>query len=157
LGVGPNATGPGPSIPTQALPGTYGQGLLINQPDRYLQFGPVQSLPNTLGNPIATLPAMPITKLDVMVNNSNNFISVPSIVDSGGVQGTLPSGLNAQPGQLIQVFAQDDHTTPLYTFTYGQNYSPVPISSGLMNTGNLLFKDHPVFIDYVTGQAKIYQ
>ncbi len=41
LGVGPNAGGPGPSIPLQALPSPYNQGLLINEATAspYLQFG----------------------------------------------------------------------------------------------------------------------
>jgi hypothetical protein len=64
LGVGPNAGGPGPSVPTQALPGTLGQGVLINESvaNPYLEFGP-----NT-GTPIATLTGAPITNLEISVN-----------------------------------------------------------------------------------------
>src|SRR6516162_11193137 len=42
LGVGPNATGPGTSSPTQGLPPPFNQGLLINENQGsggYLQFG----------------------------------------------------------------------------------------------------------------------
>lgn len=157
LGVGPNAGGPGPSIPLQALPSPYNQGLLINQhaAQPYLQFGS----PSTLGgaSPIANLPGSPVTDLKVEVTDggvTHTFPTVPSIVDSGGVQGTLPAGLNAAPGDLIQVFAPNNGPL-LYQFTYG-DYSPTPISSGLMNTGNLVFQQHPIFIDYTTGQSQVY-
>ncbi|ORW33161.1 hypothetical protein AWB91_08455 [Mycobacterium paraense] len=160
LGVGPNAGGPGPSIPLQALPGTFGQGLLIDQQAGILQFGSH----STLGtNPpvLAPLNGSPITDLNVTVNGVPLSQSVPSIVDSGGVQGTLPASLGAQPGDIISVYAPSNPTTPLYTFTYngtGANgYFPTPISSGLMNTGNLVFAEHPIYIDYTTGNSIVYQ
>ncbi|OBG34368.1 hypothetical protein A5672_22975 [Mycobacterium alsense] len=159
LGVGPNATGPGPSIPLQALPGPFNQGLLIDQPGRHLYFGS----PTTLGTgltQLATLPAMPITNLNVTVGDSPTAtpITVPSIVDSGGVQGTLPTSFlgNVAPGTVIKVF---EGSTELYHFTYAggpEPYFPVPISSGQMNTGNLLFQQHPVLIDYGHSTANIY-
>ncbi|HTY32421.1 PecA family PE domain-processing aspartic protease [Mycobacterium sp.] len=153
LGVGPNAGGPGPSIPLQALPGSFGQGLLINQTaaNAYLQFG---AAPTNLGSAITTLNGSPITDLRVQVG-TGSIQSVPSIVDSGGVDGTLLTSLNAQPGQQIFVSAPDG--TPLYNFTYNGDYFPTPISSGLMNTGNLIFQDHPIYIDYTTGNSNIYQ
>ena len=40
LGVGPNATGPGPSIPNTTLPDGMGQGVLIDEPHNQLTFGP---------------------------------------------------------------------------------------------------------------------
>jgi PPE-repeat protein len=154
LGVGPNATGPGPSIPTQALPGTFGQGLLINQPDRYLQFGAQPGLDGWTAGPV--LHGSPITNLEVKVGSVLHQ-NVPSIIDSGGVQGTLPTGLNAQPGDIISVFAPDNPNTPLYSFKYNGDYSPVPISSGLMNTGNRIFQNHPVYISYAgRGSSTIY-
>ncbi|ORW87543.1 hypothetical protein AWB92_23880 [Mycobacterium sp. IEC1808] len=154
LGVGPNAGGPGPSIPLQALPSPYNSGLLINQTaaNPYLQF----SGPPTIANPVlANLPQMPITNLDVKVG-SGPLQSVASIVDSGGVEGTLPAGIGAHPGDLIQVFdASGTHL--LYSYTYNGDYFPTPISSGLMNTGNLIFAEHPVYINYATGGATVYQ
>ena len=152
LGVGPNATGPGPSIPTQALPGTFGQGLLINQTagSPYLQFG---AAPTDVGSVLASLPGSPITNLNVTVGSTTT--QVPSIVDSGGVQGTLLTSLNAQPGQHI-VVTDPTTGTVLYDYTYNGSYSPVPISSGLMNTGNLIFQKHPVYINYLDGTSNIY-
>lgn len=153
LGVGPNAGGPGPSIPLQALPSPYNQGLLINQTaaNPYLQFGG-----HSITNPVlANLNGSPITNLEVRVNGGS-LQTVPSIVDSGGVQGTLPASLNALPGQLIQVY-DSTGTNLLYQYTYNGDYFPTPISSGLMNTGNLIFAEHPVYIDYLTGNSTVYQ
>ncbi len=158
LGVGPNAGGPGPSIPLQALPSPLNHGLLINQDTAspYLQFG---DQPTIGGHSVlTTLPQMPITGLDVTVTHgatTTSFPSVQSIVDSGGVEGTLPTGLGASPGDLIQVFDGSNHL--LYSYTYNGDYFPTPISSGLMNTGNLLFQQHPVYINYGNGTATVYQ
>ncbi|OBH00613.1 hypothetical protein A5696_15410 [Mycobacterium sp. E2699] len=154
LGVGPNAGGPGPSIPLQALPGTFNQGLLINEhtASPYLQFG---AAPTNLGSPIATLNGSPITNLEVSIDGGP-LQTVSSIVDSGGVEGTFPTGLNAQPGQNIAVYAPDNLTTPLYSYGYQQTYFPTPISSGLMNTGNLVFQQNPIYIDYLTGNSNVY-
>jgi PPE-repeat protein len=152
LGVGPNAGGPGNVVPTSNLPAPYNQGLLINEPGGYLQFS---GQPATVGStaPIATLSGSPITNLLVSVNNGG-FQSVPSIVDSGGVDGTLPTSLNAPTGSLITVEAPNGQV--LYQFTNGVSYSPEPITSGLMNTGNLIFQQHPVYINYGANTSTIY-
>jgi hypothetical protein len=154
LGVGPNAGGPGPSIPLQALPSPYNSGLLINEvaSQPYLQFG---DAPTISGHPVlTTLTGSPITPLDVVVGNAQPQ-TVQSIVDSGGVQGTLPTGLNAQPGQTISVYAPGN-PTPLYSYTYNGDYFPTPISSGLMNTGNLIFQKHPMYINFGNDTSTIY-
>ena len=152
LGVGPNATGPGPSNPLQALPGTWGQGLLIDQfaSSPHLEFGSTTTLNGA--SPIATLGGSPITNLDVKVGNTTHT-NVPSIVDSGGVEGTLPASLNASPGDVSVVSSGGQE---LYHFTYNGNYFPTPISSGLMNTGNLIFQQHPVYINYGANTSTIY-
>jgi PPE-repeat protein len=156
LGVGPNAGGPGPSIATQALPAPYSQGLLIDQPASQLVFGPQSNVVTQqgLGAPIATLTGSPITNLNVSVNGGPPQ-SVPSIVDSGGVDGTLPPSVNAPVGTPITV---TDPTTghTLYTFTNGVDYSPLAITSGLMNTGNLIFEQHPVYINYGADTSTVY-
>jgi PPE-repeat protein len=153
LGVGPNATGPGPSNPLQALPSPYNSGLLIDQhtASPYLQFGGTSTLGGAV--PIAQLTGSPITDLNVTVGNTT-YTGVPSIVDSGGVEGTLPSSLNAVPGQQITVKAPNGAV--LYQYTYNGDYFPTPISSGLMNTGNLIFQQHPVYIDYGADTSTIY-
>ena len=142
LGVGPNAGGPGPSIPTQAFANSsYDTGLLINESAGTLTFGP-----NPL-TPIATLTGSPVTTLHVTVSGGPAQ-AVDSIIDSGGVFGTIPSSVigNAPPGTVITV------STPggveLYQYAYGASDSATAISSGLMNTGALLFQNHPVYISY---------
>jgi hypothetical protein len=157
LGVGPNAGGPGPSIPLQALPSPYNSGLLINEhtASPYLQFG---GAPMNVGPPTAVLHGSPITNLQVSVHGATPQ-TVASIVDSGGVDGTLPTSLNASPGDTINVY-DTNGATLLYSYTYngGPNaYFPTPISSGLMNTGNLIFQEHPVYIDFGNNTSTIYQ
>jgi PPE-repeat protein len=163
LGVGPNAGGPGPSIPLQALPAPFNQGLLINETNpanAYLQFGGTSQLG---ADPMLTLltgSPIPNGGLDVTVTHgatTTSHSNVGSIVDSGGVDGTLPSSLNASPGDTIVVSANNQ---PLYSYvldgTGSNGYSPTPISSGLMNTGNRIFQQHPIYIDYTTGNSTVY-
>lgn len=151
LGIGPNATGPGPSIPTQALPGSYGQGVLINESvtNPYLQFGP----PPSGLQQLAVLNGSPITNLNVTVG-STPYTNVPSIVDTGGVQGTIPSGLNPVPGETISVYAPNGAL--LYEYTYDGSYFPTVISSGLMNTGALPYLEHPAYINYGADTTTFY-
>lgn len=145
LGLGPNAVGPGPSIPTQALPGDLNQGVTINMPAQELRFGP-----NDLGGPTVSLNGSPITNLYVRVG-SGPLQMVPSIVDSGGVYGTMPSsviGSSTLPaGTMITVYADSGGMTKLYSFNTN-DYAPTVISSGLMNTGYLPFSLGPVHVDY---------
>jgi hypothetical protein len=143
LGVGPNAGGPGPSIATQALPGNLGQGVLIDEPGGFLQFGP-NPLP-----PVFTLTGAPITTLDVRVGPNGPFQAVSSIIDSGGVLGTIPSSVlpgGTLPADTeISVFAPGNTSTPLYSFNTS-DVSPTVISSGPMNTGFFPFAQQPIYI-----------
>ncbi|OBK15908.1 PecA family PE domain-processing aspartic protease [Mycobacterium asiaticum] len=151
LGVGPNAVGPGPSIPNMALPGNLNQGVLVDMDNAILRFGP-----NDYQNPIpyASLNGSPITTLYVQVGNTP-VVAVPSIVDSGGVYGTMPAsvigGAGALPaGTQITVYADSNMQKPLYSFNTNGPYQPTVISSGLMNTGYLPFANRPIYIDYTT-------
>jgi PPE-repeat protein len=152
LGVGPNAGGPGHVVPLTALPSPYNQGLLINEDSAhpYLQFG---GPPSNLGAPLTVLNGSPVTNLNVQVGNTNH-LGVPSIVDSGGVQGSLPTSLGGTTGTPIIVRAPDG--TVLYQYNLNQNYSPTPITSGLMNTGNLIFQQHPIYINYGGNTSTVY-
>jgi PE family len=143
LGVGPNAGGPGPSVATQALPGNLGQGVLIDEPGGFLQFGPNPLAPITSG----TLTGAPITTLEVKVG-SGPMQAVSSTIDSGGVFGTIPSsvlpGGTLPANTEISVFAPGGGPM-LYQFnTSGP--SPTVISSGLMNTGFFPFAEQPIYI-----------
>ena len=80
---------------------------------------------------------------------------ISSIVDSGGVEGTLPSTLNVPSGATVTVYAPND-STPLYSFKNGMDYFPTP-TTGLMNTGNLPYQVSPVYIDYGANTLTFYQ
>jgi PPE-repeat protein len=142
LGIGPNATGPGHSIPLTALPAPFNQGVLINENSGsggYLQFGA-----NPFA-PIAQLNGFPNTTLDVRVNGGP-LQAVSSTVDSGGVEGSLPANLGVKPGDTVVVYAGN---VPLYQFTDQVNYFPITVSSGQpMNTGNFIFSAYPIYISY---------
>lgn len=144
LGVGPNAVGPGPSIPTMALPGDLNQGVLIDAPAGELVFGP-----NPLPAPNVEVVGSPITTLYVKIDGGTP-IPVPSIIDSGGVTGTIPSyviGSGTLPANTnIEVYTSPGGDR-LYAFNTN-DYRPTVISSGLMNTGFLPFRFQPVYIDY---------
>lgn len=145
LGVGPNAVGPGPSIPNQYLPGDLNQGVLINMPGQNLQFGPNTGVPQYIinGAPIAT------TYVTV---GGGPVQAVPSIIDSGGVYGTMPQSVIGGAGSLpanteIIVYADAGMTQELYRFNTA-NYQPTVISSGLMNTGYKPFNEQSIYINY---------
>ena len=147
LGIGPNATAPGPSSVTTALPGNLNQGVLFNEPQGYLQFGPN---PLAGGAPVV---GAPFTTLDVSINNGP-VQPVSAIVDSGGEQGYLPSSLgvgqsfgSVPAGTTISVYASDGHTL-LYSYTTTAANSPTVISGDQMNTGNTPFALGPVYISY---------
>ncbi|WP_407689589.1 PecA family PE domain-processing aspartic protease [Mycobacterium sp. HUMS_1102779] len=147
MGIGPNAGGPGPSSPLTALPGSLSQGVLINETtsagtNTNMIFGP----PPT-GSGIATVNGAPITALDVTVTpptgSPYSVNSLPSIIDTGGVQGTIP--LDVSSGSVVDVYAPGN-TTPLYSYTYNTDYYPMYYPGGLMNTGALPFLDHEVYL-----------
>jgi PPE-repeat protein len=79
--------------------------------------------------------------------------SVNALVDSGGVQGTIPTGLNATPGELISIYAPND--VLLYQYTYDGTYFPTPTPYA-MNTGALPFIEHPAYINYSADTTTFY-
>ncbi len=144
LGIGPNATGPGPSSPTTALPGNLSQGALIDQPNHVMTFGP------NPGSGTVSLPGSPITTLYVQFNNGTVH-PVTAIVDSGGVYGTMPSSIGIPPaGTVVHVYS-DNGVTQLYQYTVDSTNAPSTSSDGLMNTGNFAFVDHSVYISNSPG------
>jgi PE family len=160
LGVGPSGLAPSNPV-TTALPGELSQGVLINAPGHYLEFGP---------NPMAagvSVPGSPITTLDVQINNGP-LTSVTAAIDSGGQYGSIPSslagptvpvteaGLPVSFGQALPVGTQisvytSDGQTLLYQFTTTATQSPVvtpgtPSASNIFNTGFVPFMDQPIYI-----------
>ena len=151
LGIGANAAGPGPSIPTTALAGDLSQGVFLYQGlflgiAGVMVFGP---------NPLPTRAAVsgaPDAYLNVKINNGTPT-TVGAIVDSGGVYGTILSsmvgGASSVPaGSKISVYTADG--VLLYSYTVNSQNRPTVISTGLINTGYIPFQNGPVYIDYNT-------
>lgn len=159
LGVGPNALGPTPdSIPTAALPGDLGKGLLIDQANGQLVFG---DNPLTGGTAVQ---GSPYTELEVSINGAPAQ-HVTAVVDSGGVYGTMPKLVLDQAGVVptlqgalpngttVQVYTGDGQTL-LYSYTVNSSdpsaQSPTVVggAGAFMNTGNFPFAQQPVYISY---------
>ena len=146
LGIGANAGGPGPSSVTTALPGNFGQGVLINQQQGYLHFGTAPPLTGI------SVTGAPIANVAVSINGGPT-VSAYATIDSGGVHGTIPSSVlgtgqtsGAVPaGTTISVYTSNGQTL-LYSYTTTNANSPTVISRGLMNTGNEPFMQQPVYI-----------
>ncbi len=144
LGIGVNAVGAHSSV-IMALPDQFNQGVLINEPAGYLQFGP-----NPL--PGITVSGAPVTTLDVRINGGP-FQQVQALLDSGGDYGSIPSFLlgtgqvsgSVPAGTTISVYTND--LTPLYSYTTSQTNSPLVIS-GQMNSGYTPFAQGPVYLGY---------
>lgn len=146
LGVGPNAVGPTPdAIPTAALPGQLGDGLLIDQANHTLTFGP-----NPLGSGAVSVAGAPFSNLYVQVGNGS-LQPVQAVIDSGGSYGTMPSSvLGSTPATAahITVYADPNGHTPLYSYTTDSTNAPTVVSGDQMNTGNMPFALQPIYISY---------
>jgi len=152
LGIGANAVGPTPdSIPTTALPGALGDGVLIDQKDSALTFG---ADPLTGG---VTVDGSPNSTLYVSFDGGQSATQVSSVMDSGGVYGTIPVSLtNGSAGQVlaagqqVSVYSGDPANggTLLYDYTVNSNSpnSPTIVSGSSMNTGNWLFAQNEVYV-----------
>ncbi len=148
LGVGANGYGPA-SSPVTALPGAFGQGLLIDEPTGTLQFGP-----NTLPG-YASVTGAPITTLDVRINGGAMQQTTGAYIDSGGLGGSVPDNLGPPnsggylpAGTTVSVYTPDG--TLLYTTTAGNQQTTVAPSAlgGFFNTGLSPFLQHPVYLSY---------
>lgn len=142
LGVGPNAPGPGPSSVIAALPGNLSDGVLIDEPHGVLEFGP---------NPLparVSVSGAPHADLGVQIGGGP-LKSVPAIIDSGGVYGTIPSSLTdyLPAGTVVSVYA-DDGQTLLYSYTTDGVNTPTVTSDDYLNTGYEPFAQQPVYISY---------
>ena len=153
MGIGPNAGGPGPSssIVTTALPGELNQGVLINEPQGYLEFGPnpLPAGPSVVGAPV------PDPYLIVHVSSSTNSYDVSgAYIDSGGVYGGIPSAVlgtgqvsgTVPAGTTISVYNSSDQL--LYSYTTTATNGPIVTSTAEMNTGYMPFALGPVYISY---------
>ncbi len=151
LGIGANAAGPGPSIPTTALPGDLSQGVFLYQ-SLFLGIAGVMVFgPNPLPSRTSVAGA-PDAYLTVKVGN-NTTTNVGAIIDSGGVYGTILSSMiggktSVPVGTRISVYTPDG--VLLYTYTVTSYNAPTVITSGLINTGYVPYQHGPVYLDYTT-------
>jgi hypothetical protein len=105
-------------------------------------------------DPLATrvsVPGAPDANVQVSVNDGPKQ-DASSIIDTGGVYGTLPSyliggGTSVPSGTKISVYTADGRTL-LYSYTTGL-YNPEVVGDvDLMNTGYFPFQQGPVYINY---------
>jgi hypothetical protein len=158
LGLGPNAVGPmapGTPVVTAALPDGLNQGVLIDEPDHQLVFGP-----NPLTDGISV--DGPVNaNLEVSINGGTPQ-PVSAIIDSGGVYGTLPSSLFGgdgvgdvlKPGTEVSVYTSDGEL--LYSYTTTATNTPTVISGDTMNTGYYPFAHQPIYIDTTGSGTTIF-
>lgn len=152
LGIGANAYGPGPSVPTAALPGELSDGVMLYQGLFFGFAGLMVFGQNPM--PVRTsVPGAPIAYLQVQVGNGQKT-TVASIIDSGGVYGTLFQSLvgasSVAPGTKISVYSEDGSTL-LYSYTTSSYNAPTVIpdsSDDPINTGYFAFQQGPVYINY---------
>ncbi|WP_156687294.1 PecA family PE domain-processing aspartic protease [Mycobacterium sp. Marseille-P9652] len=157
LGVGANGYGPA-SSPVTALPGAFGQGLLIDEPTGTVQFGP-----NPL-TPYASVTGAPITTLDIRINGGGLQQTTGAYIDSGGLGGTVPDNLGPPnaggylpAGTSVAVYTSDGSKL-LYTTTVGSQQTAISSSTlgGFFNTGIAPFLQHPIYLSYSpTGYGTI--
>ncbi len=150
LGVGPNDGYPLPTPVTAALPGDLNQGVLINEAQGVLEFGP-NPLPA-----VVSVSGAPVTQgLEVQINNGPlQPATNGAFIDSGGVFGTIPSALipgvpvgDAVPaGTTITVYTING--VELYSETVTAANAPYVVSSSgnPFNTGNYPFSLEPIYI-----------
>jgi hypothetical protein len=146
MGIGVNAGGPGPSSPVTGLPSNLNQGVLINEPQGYLQFASTNPLPA-----VNSIDGAPVSYLKVSVNNGAQHPLPGSFIDSGGVYGTIPSSVvggsgTVPAGTVITVY--NSAGQELYHYTTTATDAPTVVSGDSMNTGYQPFSQGPVYISY---------
>jgi len=154
LGVGANTYGPGPdgyTIPTASLPGELSDGFLLYQGALLGLFGVMVFGPNPLPTRVS-VPGAPDAYVTVSINDGPKQ-TANSIIDSGGVYGTLPAyligGANSVPTNTkISVYTADGQTLLYSYYTIGSNSPTVVDDGALMNTGYIPFQQGPVYINY---------
>jgi hypothetical protein len=167
IGIGPDSNGLGvnANTATAALPGVLGQGILLDEPRGYFQFGPnpLHAVTTIDGSPMATA----ASNLQIQIGNGPMQFAPGggAWIDSGDLTGTIPvdllagSGVPASvgvgdylpSGTTIAVFTNSGQ--PLYSYTVTDANAPLVISSGsaggfpgVFNTGYLPFSLGPIYI-----------
>ncbi|WP_369831885.1 PecA family PE domain-processing aspartic protease [Mycobacterium sp. E796] len=156
LGIGPDAGG---TPATVSLPGVLGDGVLINEPARYFQFGanPLSAIHSISGAPAVTA----TNDLQISINGGPLQTTSGAYIDSGDLNGTIPDNLLAPgapdgetlpTGTTIAVFTSGGEELYSYTVTGSAN-APEVISSatvsgfpGIFNTGYVPFSLGPIYV-----------
>jgi hypothetical protein len=149
------------SSPIQQLPGNMSQGILVNEPGHYFQFGP-----NPLSS-FASVSGSPSTdNLLISVNGGTFLPADGAFVDTGGEWGSIPQNLLPSPLNNIPVgqHLPADTTITVQTTTGTQIYTEVtqaepdamqvtasdvlPKNAGSFNTGNYVYSIMPIYTSY---------
>lgn len=138
----------GTSTIISALPGALNQGVLIDEQNNQVVFGP-----NPL-TPDLSLPGSPFVDTMVAINGGTP-VAVSTSIDSGGVWGSIPQSLypslgigsKLPEGNEISVYTADGQTL-LYSYTTTATNGPVIVGSTSMNSGYFPFSENPIYIDY---------
>jgi hypothetical protein len=160
VGVGPNALAPAPGSPvTTVLPGDLSQGVLIDQPQGLLQFGP-NPLPERLavdGSPL-------VDHLSIQFNDGPlQSITGAALIDSGGNTGVFPSSVfptstpqGDEPPRISIYIDNGQGNSPTLLYSYVESpETPAPqnvpdsklnSSYGFANTGDIPFVLQPIYI-----------
>ena len=147
LGVGPNDGNPISAPLTSALPGSLNEGVLIDEPQGLLEFGP-NPLPA-----VASVSGAPMTTLQVQINNGPLQTASGAFIDSGGLTGditsnevpSIPVGGTLPAGTTLTVYTSSDQELYSETIT-SANAPDVVSSSGIFNTGDYPFSQEPIYI-----------
>ncbi len=147
LGIGPNNGFPGTSTIVTALPGALNNGVLVNEPQGVVEFGP-NPLPAT-----TSVTGAPITTVGVQIGNGATQTG-PVMFDTAGLHGTIPSSVlgtgqtsgYVPEGTTISVYSTDGQL--LYSYTTTASNTPAVTSGGTMETGYEPFAQQPVYIGY---------
>ena len=143
MGIGVNAGGPGPSSPVTGLPGNLSDGVLINEPKGYLQFGP-----NPLPPGVGSITGAPVSDLRVQIGSGPLLPVAASFIDSGGVNGTIPSSVIGSLPTRTLITVYNSSGTELYPYNTTATNSPAVVSGTSMNTGFEPFSLGPVYVSY---------
>ncbi|AQT82075.1 hypothetical protein B1R94_26755 [Mycolicibacterium litorale] len=148
LGIGANAAGPGPSIPTTALPGELSDGVFLYQGLFFGAAGVMVLGPNPLPTRVS-VPGAPIANVKIKINNGS-AVDTGAIIDSGGVYGTMLTSIAGNfglpAGTVVSVYTADG--VLLYSYTITSANQPSLIHQGYINTGYTPFQQGPIYINY---------
>ena len=121
------------------------KGVLINEPQGYLQFANTNPLPA-----YTSTDGAPVSFLKVSIDGGTPQNVPGSFIDSGGVYGTIPSSVTGSlpAGTVITVY--NNAGTELYQYTTTATNSPTVTSTSgdSMNTGFEPFAQGPVYTSY---------